>query len=328
MGHVIRCLALAEMLKNDFTISFAIQKPLDSVIKIIHTITETILHLPATDDYSLDSIHFSEFLEPNDIVILDGYNFKTDYQKIIKDKGCKLIAIDDLHSWHQFADVIINHAAGIKETDYSKEKYTKLYLGLDYVLLRKPFIFASTKIKHTDSIKKVFISMGAADINNLTQKFTEALIQTGTIEEIHLMLGGINPNIQSIDKLIEQNRQINIVKHFDISAEQLASLLKKTDLAICPASTISLEACSIGIGLISGYTAENQKGNIEGLEKRKTLINLGDFNTLPKDKIISMLKIYFEKPSLFDTIILNQKVIIDGKSPERIRNIFKNLRNG
>ena len=158
--------------------------------------------------------------------MLDGYNFKTDYQKTIKAVGCKLVCIDDLHGWHQFADVIINHAGGVDESDYSKEKYTKTFLGLKYVLLRKPFLKKSTNEKKKVAIKIVFISMGAADEKNLTHKFVESLLLIQHIEEIHLMLGSINTHLKSIDALIAQNKQISINKHFNISADELSKLLQ------------------------------------------------------------------------------------------------------
>lgn len=325
MGHIIRCLALADMLKNDFTIVFAIQEPVESVIKNIHSVTETILHLPITNDYSCDAIRFSGFLDASDIVVLDGYHFKTDYQKVIKEKGCKLVVIDDLHDWHHLADAIINHAAGIDELVYSKEKFTKLYLGLDYVLLRKPFLNNTNELKNKHSLQKVFISMGAADANNLTQKFTEALIEIKGIEEIHLMLGSINPNLASIDELIKKTVHLKIIKHFEISAQELAELLKTCDLAICPASSISLESCAIGIGLISGYTAENQKGILQGLIDKKAVIDFGNLNTIKAERIISEIKKIAESPTQLNNLIENQKKLIDGVSPKRLLNIFKEM---
>jgi RimJ/RimL family protein N-acetyltransferase len=167
--------------------------------------------------------------------------------------------------------------------------------------------------------------MGAGDINNLTQKFTEALIEVKGIEEIHLMLGSINPNLSSIDSLIAKNKHVKILKHFDISAEQLAELLKKSDLAICPASTISLESCAIGIGLISGFTADNQKGNLFGLVDNKAIIDLGDLNAIKTETIVSEIKKIAETPNLLNELIQNQKKLIDGKSPKRLLNIFKKM---
>src|ERR1044072_5150725 len=124
MGHVVRSLALADMIRQDFDIVFAIQQPGDEVLKMIHQVTETVIHLPVTADYSDDSLRFCEYLDSEQIVVLDGYHFRTAYQEAIRKKGCKLVAIDDLHAWHHVADLVLNHADGVEHGFYSTEEYT------------------------------------------------------------------------------------------------------------------------------------------------------------------------------------------------------------
>lgn len=323
MGHVVRCLALADMLKNDFEISFAIQEPNDKIKDLINSVTHSIICLPQTTDFLTDADNLVQQLKANDIVVLDGYNFKTEYQQAIKNKGCKLVAIDDLHAWHHVADVVINHADGVSNKEYSIEPYTKLLLGLDYVLLRKEFLNQKKETRKINSVKKMFISMGAADIDNNTKKITEALLFIESIEEIHLMVSTINPHLKDIERLMLMSNKIKT--HYNLSAQELVSLLQKCDVAICPASSISLECCAVGIGLISGYTATNQIGNLNGLIKHKTLINFGDINQLSIKEIIQKMERLIPYPSVFNELCLNQKTMIDGKSPERLMEIFKKL---
>ena len=115
MGHITRCIAIAEILKKKFNVIFAIQNPDKHIIQTIRPVTKAIIALPKTKNFNTDQVNFVRHLNNDDIVILDGYNFKTGYQKAIKNKGCKLVCIDDLHAWHHVADVIINHAEGINE---------------------------------------------------------------------------------------------------------------------------------------------------------------------------------------------------------------------
>ena len=323
MGHVVRCLALAEMLKNEFEIKFAIQEPSDIALNLIKETTNNIIVLPATDNYQQDVSNFIHYVTDKDIVVIDGYNFTTEYQQTLKNKGCKLVAIDDLHAWHQLADVIINHASGIQENDYSAEKHTQFCLGLNYVLLRPEFLNAKKSTRKIIQLKKVFISMGAADIGNNTKKITEALLFIDSIQEINLMVSGINPHIKDIERLMLISNKVKT--HYNLSAKELSVLLNKCDVAICPASSIALESCAIGIGLISGYTAENQLGNLNGLIKHKTLINFDNINQLSIKEIIQKMERLIPYPSVFNELIENQKRMIDGKSPERLLNIFKSL---
>ena len=46
MGHVVRSCALAAMLKDNFTIVFAIQQPIESVLKTIHSVTTSNAYWP------------------------------------------------------------------------------------------------------------------------------------------------------------------------------------------------------------------------------------------------------------------------------------------
>lgn len=325
VGHIVRCLALADMLKNNFTITFAIQEPPVNVLTLISKVTPHVISLPLTTNYEADANNFVKHLQSKDIVLIDGYNFKSDYQQKIKLQGCKLVAIDDLHAWHHTADAVINHSAGMNKNTYSVESYTKCCFGLDYVLLRKEFLTTNdTPLRKIIAVKKVFISMGAADAGNLTQKFTEALLQLDEIDEIHLMLSYINPNLKSIETLIAQS-PAKIKSHFDITASELKALLSACDISICPASTISLESCAVGIGLISGHTAANQLSNLKGMEALKILLNFGNMNTIDANEIKIKMKSLIQHPETLNALIENQRKMIDGKSPERLLNVFKSL---
>ena len=323
LGHIVRCLALADMLKNKFEIIFVLQETAKEVTDLIESNGYSLISLPINNDYSIDSQNFIKNIKSNDIVVLDGYHFKTDYQQTIKNKGCKLVVIDDLHAWHQVADLIINHANNAKISDYSVEEYTKFALGLDYVLLRSEFLNSNKRVREIQYVKNIFISMGAADIYNVTQKFTEVLIEIKDVEQINLMLSPINPNLASIEKLANQHPGI-IKLHFNISSNQLVNLLENCDLSICPASSISLESSAVGIPIISGYTAENQLDNLSGLSEQKIILNFGNLVTLSKEELKDKIEAAINQPKLLNELIYNQQKIIDGKSPERLMSLFEN----
>jgi len=129
MGHFIRTLALAEMLKDDFYCIYVTKSPSAYQIIEIEKVCHERLDLPANKS------HFKVFLnilKGDEIVVLDNYFFTTEYQRAIKNKGCKLVCIDDLHDKEFVADLIINHTPGVLKNDYIAQPYTQLALGLDY----------------------------------------------------------------------------------------------------------------------------------------------------------------------------------------------------
>src|SRR5690554_1973465 len=117
MGHYIRSLALAQMLKNHFNCAFAIQNPIPAQKKNIETACERIIELKTSN-----KDEFLNFVSSQDIVVIDNYCFSTEYQRAIKSKGCKLVYIDDLNDKHYVADLIISNTIG-SGVQYSKENY-------------------------------------------------------------------------------------------------------------------------------------------------------------------------------------------------------------
>ncbi len=323
LGHVVRCLALADMLREDFTISFAIQETSDEVkTRITHE--GFLVHvLPATEDFEEDLRSFQKLLHPNTVVVLDGYNFRSEYQKSIKNVGCKLVCIDDLHAWHQYADIVINHAGGITDEDYDCEVYTRLLLGYDYALLRKEFLNYCPTTKNKNTLTHFFISMGAGDEGGNTLKFAEALLHWQPTEKIRLMVSTLNPHLESIVHL--QHLHANTIEvYFNVDAIQLIELIEKSDLVICPASTIALETCSIGCLLMTGTTAENQRSNLKGIIESEMGIDLGDLNRISKEAFLIRLESIYLNPNN-ETMLQRQQEKLNATTPARISSCFKNL---
>ena len=289
LGHVVRCLALADMLRNDFEISFALQETSKEVYSLIRKGGFQWHVLPPTQNFDQDLNSFIQILDPENIVVLDGYEFRSVYQKRIKDLGCKLVSIDDLHAWHQYSDIVINHAGGVEEEDYDCEVYTRLLLGYQYALVRKEFRQYQGEIRKVDGIHNVFISMGAADEPGNTLKFANALLLTPGVKRISIMLSSINPHLSEITELFNRNSE-RIRLHFNISEHELIEILEVTDLAICPASTIALESSFIRCPLLVGYTAENQLSNYSGMVKKNLAFPIGDMNLVQSAEIIETIE--------------------------------------
>ena len=139
-GHFIRTLALADILSAEFDCVFYTAEPNPYQIGEMQKVCSYV-SLPEASKFET----FLAALDGTEIVVLDNYFYTTDYQREIKARGCKLVCIDDVHDMHYVADAVINHAPGTHESQFCKEDYTKLYLGPDYLLLRKEFREATRK---------------------------------------------------------------------------------------------------------------------------------------------------------------------------------------
>ncbi len=270
LGHVTRSLALAEMLSQDFNCIFAIQQPTTNQQKEILSICSGIIALSAGD------AHFQQFLallEGNEIVVLDNYFYSTAYQKEIKSKGCKLVCIDDFCDKHFVADAVICHGPMAKVSDYSCENYTKLYLGLHYALLRKPFREqVKEPAKHT-LLKTAFVCFGGSDSFNLTQQTVEILL-LNNISNVNVIVGDAYLHLAALNEL---SKNCNIRIYHSVNAPTMLSLMTDSDFAIAPASSVLLELFTVGMPVITGYYAENQKEGSIAICDLGLAFNTGNF---------------------------------------------------
>ena len=134
-GHIVRCIALAHMLKNHFKIYvYSIYIPNEYVLEFEKTGIEV---------FKIESeAQFLSQITENQIVVLDGYGFDAIFQKKIKEFKIKLVCIDDAYNGEFFADVLLNHSLGADQKKYKVQNYTKFALGLNYSLLRPCFLKA------------------------------------------------------------------------------------------------------------------------------------------------------------------------------------------
>ena len=268
-GHFIRTLALADMLKDDFESVFYTQSPTEYQRKEAEKVCELVA-LPADDSrFQL----FLDGLKGDEIVVLDNYFYTTDYQRAIKAKGCKLVCIDDMHDKHYVADVVVNHGMATAD-QYDCEPYTRLCLGAEWSLLRKPFI---EPIKGRKRRKQIVVCFGGADPQRLTDKVVTYLYELGVDYEIIAILG-------DAAYLSDKNRKRVTIKH-NLSAQQMADLFETSRIGIMPSSSLRKEAVSRGLKVISGYFIENQQIGFDSSLEKKDIVPIYNYSELTKDKL-------------------------------------------
>lgn len=263
-GHFIRSLALAEMLEGDFDCTFFTQSPTAFQRKAAEGIC-SISSLPA-DHTRFD--RFLNILKGDEVVVLDNYFFTSEYQKRIKDIGCALVCIDDMHDKHYYADLIINHGF-VHENQFSAEPYCRFLLGPQYSLLRNAFI----DDRHNDSSfirQKIVVCFGGADPLCLTGKVIKSLLERSVEYQIHAIVGE-HFHGEYID-----GEKFTI--HKSISAEEIADLYRSAKYAIVSLSTACLEAWACGATVMAGWYADNQRDGYEEFVRRGIVYGLGDIS--------------------------------------------------
>lgn len=327
LGHVMRCLALARMLSGEFTMRFAIIEPSVDLKALLETAGLFVVELPNT---TLET--FLALIEPEEIVVLDGYGFDESFQQSVRSHAKKLVFIDDLLAGHQVADVVLNHAGGITEADYDAEAYTQFYLGSHYALLRPEFL-RPEGFGEPPTDGPIFVSLGGADPQNTSLTVLQAIQQTDNTLPVHLVLGPFHPNREVLFAFQNQLPNLTIVEN--LSADEMANELQQCSLAITACSTVSYEVCAVNRPLIAIVTADNQARLAQFLSEKKLALSV-NFPTLltrltPVLTLDQLLKLTIQSfqisPGMATESLANQRRYFDGRSPERFRALFRALTN-
>jgi UDP-2,4-diacetamido-2,4,6-trideoxy-beta-L-altropyranose hydrolase len=312
LGHLIRCSALAHMLKNEYTVNFYCKD-----------IPETLIAEFKDNDFGVVRIHeedeFLRHLNRQITVILDGYHFDNDYQKRIKASEAKLVCIDDLHDKDFVADLIINSAPGIKPQDYKALSFTQYALGLEYALVRPAFLEQSKKSRTVEKIETLLICFGGSDPDNLTEKTLLAAREFEAIKMIIVITGATYNSSHTIEMHCRQDGRI---KHLhNLNEKQMLDAMLISDLAIVPSSTILFEVFSVGMPVISGFYVANQMKLFRSFMKMELIYGAENFTD--RAGLMNSIGIALNDNPM--RLIVNQKKYFNGNAKQNFIQLFSNL---
>jgi UDP-2,4-diacetamido-2,4,6-trideoxy-beta-L-altropyranose hydrolase len=308
LGHITRCLAMADMLKQKFNCFFCIRETEASIFQLIERKKYKFHIFSNQNTYLEEATNFVELVGEKDIIVLDGYEFTGLYQKIIKERNRRLVSIVDVSNDLFLSDVIINHSIGANVMQYQTANYTKKYLGLRYALLRQEFIKSLPKKCSNNSEAFLLICFGGADIHNLTKKIAQLLVDN-IDGKMNIIIGRAYSHKIDLESWAEEFRhKVNIF--YDVSENEIIEIMKNSEVAVLSASSIAIEYLSVINGkLFIIQTADNQSNFYE--------------NAIAK-RLAFPFEQFVEKNSLEWNYSL-QNEMFDGNQAVRIIGIFENL---
>ncbi len=273
-GHFVRSLALAEMLKEEFNCTFFTQSPTqhqrDEVEKVC-----SLIPLPS-DNSKFDL--FLKHLTGHEIVVLDNYFFTSDYQRLVKEKGCKLVCIGT-NDRHYYSDIVINYI--LSPELFSSESYTRFCVGFEWILLRKPFLKTKTSVRSKTGKSNIVICFGGTDQFLLTEK---------TIDIVRSVDPSLSVDVISTDAIGAEriNGLINhsVKVHINASAEEIAALFTHSFISIVSASTTALEALACTGRVVYGYYVGNQIHLYEYLKHHSFGVGIGNLMEGSSEKLL------------------------------------------
>jgi UDP-2,4-diacetamido-2,4,6-trideoxy-beta-L-altropyranose hydrolase len=274
LGHLYRCCALAEIAGSQYHCVLVARYAEHFKENGISAYFNEVVFLE--DGMSaLEEVNSINAIEGNKLLILDGYHFDTQYQKQLKQElGCRIICVDDIHNYHFVADAVINHAGGIRASDYSLDPATRLFLGPQYAIIRKEFRQEPTVAPEQGNI---LMTYGGSDpVNKTTDTLRRMLERYGAAYQIHVVVGPANRYYNEILSVAENQACVTVYRN--INAQQMLELMQRAFVCIASPSSVSLEyLTTTNSYLVSDLIADNQQVFYQYLLKNKLSVSLDQF---------------------------------------------------
>lgn len=312
-GHIMRQLALMEHIIEE-----GYEVKLYSMVLCLDVKNK--LDTLGVDVVFLNEETFPQCIEKVSVLVLDDYNLTEAQLAVLRLRANTLILFDDnTYSAPLKLDLVVNPSDVFSSIHHATVKLQ----GVKYRLIREEFT------RHTLSSLpiegSVLICLGGTDVRMLTPALCHSLLQKDVVTHVHVLTSS-SISEDSLAKLKSLQDQSRLTLH--INSDDIATLMKTTDIAITGAGGCLYELLYLGVPSIAVVLAENQKQAFDsklnnaayiavdmrsGIANIEDVINKALFLLLSVDKKQSVAK--------------NAQQQLDGYAAERIFDAIKQLRS-
>lgn len=325
MGHAMRCLSIADALKNiGEHITFITAD--NQGEKLLEERGYSMINLQGQWDepeQELESLLKFIQANPAEYIIVDKYEITKNYLKSLKEV-IRVVYIDDLNRFVYPCDILICYANYSHKFNYSERyKATKLLIGPKYTPLRQEYIYQTPKKINLIGNRVLFLS-GGTDNYGVAMRFLYELHNQKLMDifEIKIICGAFHKDIAELKKLEKECSNLEIL----VQVNDVWNYMQWADMAVSAGGTTLYELSACGTPFITYTIADNQLENVKCFAKENHTYYAGDMR---EDAEKSMKNLVTELKQLRTdakarmNISKSLQCLVDGKGSERIAKVLE-----
>jgi len=255
-------------------------------------------------------------------VVADGYRFEADYIRKLKAVGPRVLFLDDDGRFDFYAaDVVLNQNISANAAMYDRrESFTRLLLGSEYVLLRPEFLVELRNREYPATARKVLVTMGGSDSENLTRKVLLALLRLETNIEVRIVTGSGNPWHEELQILADRRAGFQL----ESSPANMAPLMRWADIAISGAGSTCWELAYLGLPAIVIALSRDQREIASALAQNQVAVSLGWHANLTEERISDTLNGLLDDQERRRAMSERGLKLVDGRGAKRVVAFLQN----
>jgi len=313
LGHVVRCMALADELKEGYKCKiFFAMRDSDLGEKIIEK--KYPVATPTKTDSEIDEVPWLQrIINENkiDAVVVDvrGRLTRRGLENI-GTCGVLTVDIDDPEDKRLAADMAFYPPVPqVEEMDWAGFK-GKLHTGWEWIILRKDFHQANPTVCTGNEIPTILVTMGGSDPKLMTFKVVEALDRLENIEfKSHIVVGAGFTEKERIVQMIEEcNRPTKLFEN----VRDMASLMKTADLAICSFGVSAYELAAVGVPAIHLCLSRDHERSSKSFVREGIAVCMGQYGDVDCKRLARSVEELILSPEKRRTMERSAFRLIDG----------------
>ena len=341
MGHLMRCLSLANTLADGGTeVFFLLRSHAAALAALIETEGHGVRLLPdpryhreidATDtgharwlsttwhqdaEQTLEAIGQ---IGPTDWLIVDHYALDARWERLQRQRVPRILAIDDLADRPHDCDILLdqNFVVGL-ETRYQGllPASCRQLLGPRYALLRREFAQQRRSIaSRSGEVQRIVVCYGGADPTNETAKALGAISSLRLKSlDVDIIIGSSHPHAESLSRLCRDLPRVELHR----GVRNMAELLRRADLALGAGGGMCWERCCLGLPTVALDIADNQIGALTGLARIGALVYLGSAASVTEQQIASSVQSLMNDAARTRLMGETALALVDGQGCDRV----------
>ena len=279
-GHIARCLALAEQLRQSGGAVRFIAMPLPAELEDrIRDEGHELATLALGQDWQSDAAQSLASLasgKPWHWLVVDHYGLDARWESRLRLAAPRVMAIDDLADRPHDCDLLLDqnyHGDMERRYDGLLPPHCRKLLGPGHALLRAEFARNRGKARvPAPGIERIFVCFGGIDAGNETSKAIEAIQGTPLRATVDVVIGAGNPHRADVLRACAPDPRFRV----HVQPDDLVNLMLQADLAIGAGGTMNWERCALGLPSIVVVTAANQAHVARDLAAAGACVSLGD----------------------------------------------------
>lgn len=332
-GHVMRCLTLANRLRNRLdAIHFLSRRHDGHLLDLIEEHGFPVTRLPATraadaaaagvpaallgaslqEDYEQCLTAIQRLGVSPSLLVVDHYALDKRWEQALRPTVERILVIDDLADRPHECDVLLDqNLHESPESCYSGlvNPSVRVFVGPRYALLRPEFDAVTPRVR--DSGMNAILAFFGGGESNETVKLLDAVRALDReAPRVTVVMGHGNPSTSKVRHAARELSNITIIE----TTSRMANLMVEADLGVGTCGGAAWERCAVGLPALAVITAENQREDARLLHARGAVLNLGEASNMTTGRWADAILAIKHDPQALKSMSLAAADVLQGRA--------------